>query len=350
MPKRSRKLRVGVVGLGGIGQYSAKYYASFPDVDLIAGCDISPQNLTTFESSFPGVHLYADYEKMIAEERLEAVSVCTPNGMHCGPALIALKAGCHVLVEKPMAVNAKEVKAMLAAARRYRRRCVVGFHHRFDGRVQALRKAFDAGFFGKVMYVRSQALHRRNIPNWGVFGRKDLQGGGPMIDIGVHCLEMAHYAIGMPKPVSAMGNMWTYLGNRPCEAACARPDWDYKTYTVEDLAVGHIRMANGAVIHIEASFAAHIEKDIWSFQLFGEKGGASLDPFGIYRDDAGLMLNCTPAHVPTPDMFEVKLRDFVDVCLHGKPSQAPGQHGLVVQRMLDAIYASAEKGGVEVRV
>jgi predicted dehydrogenase len=131
---------------------------------------------------------------------------------------------------------------------------------------------------------------------------------------------------------------------------CVWPNWDYKTYTVEDLAVGHIRLKGGAVIHIEASFAAHIEKDYWNFQVMGEKGGAIFEPPMILQDQAGLMLNCTPGFVPKVDIFQYKLRNFVDVCLYNKPCGAPAEHGLMVQKMLDGIYASAARGGREVAI
>jgi predicted dehydrogenase len=345
-----KKLRVGIIGAGGIGRTHAKYLTGFKDVELVAACDVSEATLARFAEAYPQVRTYPAWEALLADAKPDAVTVCTPNGVHCRPTIDALQAGCHVMVEKPMALSVAEADAMVAAAVRGGRRLVIGFQHRYDGRVQVLRRAFDEGVFGKVLYVRVQALRRRGIPNWGVFGRKDIQGGGPMIDIGVHCIEMAHYAIGLPRPAAASGSIWTYLGNQPCRTFCAWPDWDHKTYTVEDLAVGRIRMADGAVIHIEASFAAHIERDVWSFQIFGEKGGATLDPLMIFRDDAGSMLNCTPAFVPKVDIFERKMRDFVDVCLTGRDSRAPGEHGLAVQKMLNGVYDSAERGGVEVPI
>jgi predicted dehydrogenase len=241
-------------------------------------------------------------------------------------------------------MNAREGQTMLDAAKKHKRHLVIGFQHRYEGRTKVLKRAFDEGLFGKVLFVRVQALRRRGIPNWGVFGRKELQGGGPLIDIGVHALEMAHFTIGSPEPVAASGNVWTYLGNKPSDTFSMWPNWDHKTYTVEDFAVGHIRMKTGAVIHIESAFATHIEKDVFTFQVFGEKGGATHDPCTIFHDHAGTMLNCTPAYVPKIEIFPYKMRHFVDVCLHDRTCEAPAEHGLMVQKMLDGIYASAEAG------
>ncbi|MDP6776210.1 MAG: Gfo/Idh/MocA family oxidoreductase, partial [Candidatus Latescibacteria bacterium] len=217
----------------------------------------------------------------------------------------------------------------------------------YEPQAQFLKGAVDRGKLGKVLFGRVQALRRRGIPNWGVFGRKELQGGGPMIDIGVHVLEVTHYVMGSPRPVAASGSTFTYLGNKPSNIVCEWPGWDHKTYTVEDLAVGQIRFENGAILHIESSFVAHIEKNVWNFQLMGEKGGATLDPVAIYHDDIGHMLNSHAGWLPGSGFQQnitSKLRNFADHVMYGKPTTAPAEHGLMVQKMLNGIYASAEKG------
>ena len=189
-----------------------------------------------------------------------------------------------------------------------------------------------------------------------MFGRKDLQGGGPMIDIGVHVVEMAHYFMGSPKPVAATGNCWTYLGDKPSEVMSMWPNWDYKTYTVEDLAIGHIRFDNGMIMQIESSFAAHIDKDEWKFVAMGEKGGCDWDPLQIFTDDAGAMVHIKPDYV-APDwnkdwtyLFARKLQNWVDGILKGTPLRASGEEGLAIQKILDGIYRSAEQGGKEVPI
>src|SRR6185437_15906252 len=129
-----------------------------------------------------------------------------------------------------MAMTAAEGQQMLDAAKKAGKQLIVGFQSRFDPKTKLVRDQISAGTFGNLLYVRAQALRRRGIPNWGVFGRKDLQGGGPMIDIGVHILETAHYMMGSPRPVSAFGNAWTYMGNKPSDVASVWPGWDYQTY------------------------------------------------------------------------------------------------------------------------
>ena len=284
---------------------------------------------------------------MLKEVKPDAVDVCTPNGVHAPVAIGASRAGCHVITEKPMAMTPAECAKMIAAARQARKRLVIGFQYRYHPVTQMIRRFREEGQFGNIMFAKCRALRRRGIPNWGVFGRKELQGGGPMIDIGVHVIEMAHYAMGRPRPVAASGNTWTYMGNKKSDVVCPWPNWDWKTYTVEDLAIGQIRFDNGAVMQIEAMFCGHIEKDVWNFSLTGDKGSCNWDPAAVFTDKAGTMVNMTPAYTPAADfpvMFASKLRNFVDGCLKGTPLEAPGEDGLAVQKILDGVYRSAAAG------
>lgn len=349
---RAKKLRVALIGAGGIAGAHMRYYAKMDDVELVALADVSKESMARRAEEFKVADCFTDYRKMLEKVRPDAVSICTPNGLHAPTTIAALAAGAHVLVEKPMAMNAREAQSMISAAKRHRRKLVIAFQHRFEPKTQFIRSAVEAGKLGKVVFARVQALRRRGIPNWGVFGRKDLQGGGPLIDIGVHVLEATHYAMGTPKPVAASGGTFTYLGNKKSGVISQWPNWDYKTYTVEDLAVGQIRFENGAVLHLEASFAAHIEKDVWTFQIMGEKGGAIWDPPAVFGDEFGHMVNTSPGWLPrdaAADCFAIKMRDFVDHVLYGKPTGAPAEHGLMVQKMLDGIYESAGKGR-EIRI
>ena len=343
-----KKLRLAMIGCGGISETHLRVLEKFPDVVVVAGVDTNPERLKLMEEKYAIKALYSDWKKMLKEVRPDAVNICTPNGVHAPPAIDAAEAGCHVIVEKPMAMTPDECKKMIDASQKAGKKLSVGFQYRYHPNTQFLIRARDDQRFGKVMFVKCQALRRRGIPNWGVFGQKDLQGGGPMIDIGVHVIEMAHFVMGSPKPVAAAGNTWTYLGNKQSDVTSMWPNWDHKTYTVEDLAIGQIRFENGAVMHIEAMFAGHVEKDIWNFSLVGDKGGCQWDPPCLYTDRAGTMVNESPAYLSHqtdfPSLFTSKLRNWVDGCLRDTPLTAPGEAGLAVQKILDGVYRAAEAG------
>lgn len=340
-----KPFRVGFIGAGLISHTHAENLKKVPGVELICAADVSEKGLATFKEKQGVARTYADFREMLVKEKanLDAISVCTPNGLHAENSIAALNAGLHVIVEKPMSMNAKEGQSMIDAAVKAGKQLVVGFQWRFDPKTTMLKKQADDGVFGDIKYVRVQALRRRGIPNWGVFGRKDLQGGGPMIDIGVHVTEMAHFVMGCPRPVAASGMTTTYIGDKPStDISSMWAGWDHKTYTVEDLAVGFVRFANGAVMVIESSFAAHIEKDVWTFQVMGDKGGATFDPLQIFKDEHGYMWNATPGHVNGDNHFFLKMKHFVEVCRDGRKNDSTGEHGLMVQKILDGIYASAE--------
>jgi len=341
---RPQKLRVAFIGAGGIAGTHMSYLAKMDDVEIVALADVNEASMARHAETYKVPSCFTDPKEMLAKVQPDAVSVCTPNYLHAPNTIDALNAGAHVIVEKPMAMNAKEAQAMIDAARKNGRKLVIGFQFRFNPKTNFLREADEAGQFGKILYARSQALRRRGIPNWGVFGRKDLQGGGPMIDIGVHIIEVTHFVMGSPRPVAAFGATFTYLGDKKSKVASQWPNWDHKTYTVEDLAVGQIRFENGAILTIESSFAAHIDKGLFTFTIMGEKGGACWDPPAIFRDDAGHMVNVVPDFVPQGDHFQAKMRNFVEHVLYDKPTLAPAEDGLMVQKMLDGIYESAEKG------
>lgn len=345
---RGKKVRVGFIGAGGIARHHMGILEKFDDVEIVAASDVSAPALKAVGEQFGIKKTFTDYKEMLKDVKLDAIDVCTPNYLHAQPSIDALNSGLTVIVEKPMAMNAKEAQAMVDAAKKNDQLLVIGFQYRYGTEAQAIKRYIDAGEFGKILYARCKALRRRGIPNWGVFTRKDLQGGGPMIDIGVHILEVTHYLMGSPKPVSVLGNTYTYIGDKKEKSegiACDWRNWDYKNYTVEDLATGFVKFDNGATLTIEASFAGHM-KDEWSSVIMGEKAGASLFPTEIYKDEAGQMVNTTPAFLPKIDAFELKLRNWIDAFKSGKYEQtmAPGEHGVMVQQMLDGVYQSAEKG------
>jgi predicted dehydrogenase len=340
----SKKLRVGVIGAGGIARKHVSVLKERDDTEVVSICDVRPDAAAEKAEQFDIPEVYTSYKDLLKKSDIDGVCVCTPNFFHAEPTIAALKAGRHAIVEKPMAMNVKEAKAMVDAAKKSKKVLVAGFQLRYGANAQMIKRAVDDGKLGKILYVRCQAMRRRGVPNWGVFGRKELQGGGPMIDLGVHILECAHYIMGKPEPVAASGSCYTYMGHKQSDTLSRWMNWDHKTYNVEDLAVGMVRFKNGATLVIESSFIAHIKENVFNLQVLGEKGGANYDPPELYTDFAGTMFDLQPNFLGDADMWKVKMGDWVECIKTGRKPMAPGEDGLVVQKMLDGIYTSAEKG------
>lgn len=341
----AKKIRVAFIGAGGIARNAhMPPLQKMDDVEVVAIADISEDVAKQAADMFDGKpKLYADYKQMLAEEKIDAVDVCTPNLYHKQPTIDALKAGMHVIVEKPIAMSAKEARAMVQAARDNDRKLMVAQCQRFRPDVQLLKKMIDAGELGEIYYSRVWALRRRGVPAWGVFIEKDKQGGGPMIDIGVHMLDMALYLMGHPKPVAVSGQCYTKFGKKkgvfnPWGA------WDPKKYTVEDYAAGFVRFDNGATLSIEASFAANIKKDELNVTLLGTEGGSDMDPFRIYKERHQRIIVEEPTMLPQVNTYEAELKEFFAAIRENRDPLVTGEQALMTQLILDGVYESSEKG------
>jgi predicted dehydrogenase len=339
-----RRLRVGVIGLG-MGRAHIEGWKQHPQVEVVAIADPDAQRLAAVGEQYgiPGRH--ASAEAMLAAEALDVVSVCTPNKFHKDLTLAALAAGCHVLCEKPMAMNADEGREMLAAAERAGKRLMINFSYRFSAQSRALKAQVDGGVFGDFYFGRSVWHRRRGMPGFGGwFGTKALAGGGPLIDLGVHRLDLALWLMGYPKPTWVMGATYDPI-------ARALADQAGKTFDVEDLATAFIRFENGATLALEASWAANIaEAELMETRLLGTKAGLlQKNLHEGYTFDAHIFteLNGAPfdlhlhqAATPAPSA----MHDYADAILNDRPHPAPGEQGLVVMELLDAIYESARTG------
>jgi predicted dehydrogenase len=354
-----KKLRIGIIGTGGIAnQVHIPGYLRLADrdVEIAALCDIKPEALKSTLEKQPlakDIPTYARFSDMLRGEKLDAVSVCTPNNAHRPATIAALEAGCDVLCEKPIAKTAKEAEAMVKAARRTRRKLQIGQHQRFQIQSQAVKRAIDAGMLGEIYYARAQSLRRREVPGWGNFISKEIQGGGPMVDIGVHILDLCLFLMGFPKPLSVTGCAYTKFGRRK-DLVNLWGNWDPKDYTVEDFAAGFVRFANGATLTIEASFAANVEKPVFQASLLGTEGGAEVFPPKIFSEEAGTLWDRTPYGLEPPrdqkhpaHFREIEL--FIEAICENKPVPVPGEECLITQKIIDAIYKSAETGR-EVRI
>ena len=345
-----KKLRVGVIGLG-IGQSHISGFQSHPQAEVVAVADLNPVLLQHVADRFSVPGRYADAQEMLDAERLDVVSVATPNKLHQPLTLAALRAGCHVLCEKPMAMNAKEARVMLAAARRARKRLMINFSFRFKEETWALKQEVDRGTFGEFYFGRTVWHRRRGIPKFGSwFGQKALSGGGPLIDLGVHRLDLALWLMGYPKPAWVMGATYDHLAAPLAKAQNI-------AYDVEDLASAYIRFTNGATLVVEASWASNTrENETMETTLCGTKAGLTQKNVGglyeheaeIYEERAGAQYD-RKLHPPLPAAKQ-SMYHFIDCIVNNTPHTATAEEGIIVMELLDAIYASARTGKpVEIR-
>ncbi len=343
---------IGLIGVGGIAQnHQLPAYQKLQDegkVRIVGVADLNEATAAKVAAQYGIPHVFAKHADLLALPEVDAVSVCTPNFLHKPHTIDALRAGKHVLCEKPIALNATEGAEMIAVARETGRKLMVGLNLRFGTTPQTLKRFIDDGRIGDVYHARCHTLRRRGIPGWGLFTQKDKQGGGPLIDVGVHILDLTLWLMGYPTPVSVSGQTYTKFGTREGVVGLLG-QWDPKKFTVEDYAVALIRFENGSTVVLEASFAANIEKDEYYTQLMGTEGGAFINPRDpsmtkIFREESGTLTDTVPFGIKLNLAHEAELRAFVDAIANDLPVPVPAEQGLMVAQILDAIYESSETG------
>lgn len=344
----SKKIKVGIIGVGGISGVHLRGYKALPeDVEIYAFCDIDEKRLKEKGEKFGVTRLYADYNEMLKLEELDAVSVCTWNSEHAGATIAALNAGKNVLCEKPMSVTDEEAQAMKEAADKNGKLLQIGFVRRFGNDCKLLKEFIDNGDLGDIYYAKATYLRRNGCPG-GWFGEKARAGGGPLIDLGVHVIDLVRYLMGNPKPVSVYAATFDRLKNRP--NIIKNGGWRSETmtdkdiYDVEDLASVMIRFETGQVLHIEASFSLNIKKDKGEIELFGSKGGAKIDPeVEFYSDWNNYMTNVQldmGTSLSFDGLFENEIAHFVDCVKNGTETIAPAEDGVELMKILNAAYES----------
>ena len=261
------KLKIGIIGTGGISEVHIEGYKKHADAEVYALCDINKERAeaSAKRHGVPLERVFTDKAEMLrAVPELDAVSVCTWNNEHAPCTIAALKAGKHVLCEKPMAMNSKEAMAMKAAAEKAGKLLMIGFVRRHGNDAKLVKDFVDNGHFGDIYYAKAAYLRRNGNPG-GWFSDKARSGGGPLIDLGVHVIDFVRYVMGNPQPVSVYGATFHKLGNRAnlkttkgYLAADAKADTK-EICDVEDLATALIRFDNGAVLSVEASFSLNIK-------------------------------------------------------------------------------------------
>lgn len=347
------KLQVGIIGTGGISYCHMSGYKRLANkVDVVAVCDIDEEKVKRYAAEHNVPRWYTNYNEMMEKESLGAVSVTTWNEAHKGATIAALKGGAEVICEKPMAMNQIEAQEMYDTAEAEKKLLQIGFVRRFGNDADLLKKFIDGGTMGELYYAKATYLRRNGFPG-GWFGDKSYSGGGPLIDLGVHVMDLVRYLAGCPKPISAYGVAYANLG--PNRAQGAKSDLGYQAerkgkfvYDVEDFASALIRFDNGLTMAMEASFNLNIKSDTGNIELFGTKGGARIDPnVEFYTDMNGEFVNVNIAgnsSLSFDGLFEREIAHFVDCVINKTECRAPAKDGVILMKMIDAIYESARTG------
>ena len=344
-------LRVGVVGLGYAGEQHLKNFVKMPNVEAVALAGLEEGRLRELGGLYGVRNLYKSWEELVARDDLDVVSIGAPNHLHAPIAIAALKGGKHVLCEKPLARTGAEAEGIVRAATEADRAVHIAFTQRERGDVQALKRHVDEGNLGRIYHAKATWMRRNGIPGMGGwFTSKEMAGGGPLIDLGVHMIDMALYLMGEPEVETVSCATYAELGPR---GRGGRADFGLmqgdSPYEVEDLATAFIRLSGGATLNLEAGWAVYRESsDDFGVTLYGTDGGAEMkvknygtrDTVRIYTDVAGLPAVVLPEIEPREGHLAV-VRRFVETIRSGDWAGQFGEDGLRRARVIDACYASA---------
>ncbi len=356
-----RKLRVGIIGTGWIAEAHVAEYLKCPDAELVAMADLIPGKCEAFckrrNVDYTNINFYTSHTEMLANEKLDVVSVCTYNATHAECAIDAMRAGVHVLLEKPFTVTLEEAVEVMKAEKETGMLLSIGFQPRMDPNMQQIKKIVESGALGEIYYIQTGGGRRRGVPN-STFIEKETAGIGAMGDIGCYSLDMVLNAIGYPKPLTVTGYTSNFFGTN---AMYQRPDNGHTAeenaarFNVEDFAAAFIRLEGGIMLDFRIAWAMHLDTpgdtvilgkkaalripstECWN----GSVGGAMT----LYTDVGGLQ---TKTEIPvlraSKGLFELKIRSFLDAVKEGKPAPVPSSQILYNQAIIDGIIKSSEVG------
>jgi predicted dehydrogenase len=353
----AEKLRIGIIGTGGIARGHARSYKMLDNVEIVAGADIVPGKARDFldKQDLPNAKAFEDAETMLREMELDAVSVCTYNQTHAVCTVAALEAGCHVLLEKPMCVTMDQAVEILKAEKKTGKIVTIGFQPRYDPNSKKIREIVQSGELGKIYYVQVGGGRRRGMPG-GTFITKEEAGVGALADIGCYGLDMPMNALGYPKPLTVSASAYDLFGKSP-----VYNPHNYHRFEVDDFAVAFVRLEGGITLDFRTSWAMHM--DTMGATLFlGDQAGlkvrsanpespwggawdGTVGPMTLYHDKFGMLTETPIPYIQNNvDRFAEKVRDFVDAIVNNRPAPIPTSQIIYNQAILSGIMESARLG------
>ncbi len=360
----SKKLRIGIIGCGWIAGSHIKAYLKQPDVEIVAGCDLIPGKAKAFFEKYGVEDVktdYASHKEMLDDEslKLDAVSICTYNCQHAGPAIYALEKGVNVLLEKPFTVTIDEAVEVMKAEKKSGKILSIGFQPRFDANMKMIKKIVESGELGKIYYIQTGGGRRRGIPapHGTTFIEKDTAGVGALGDIGCYSLDMVLNALGYPKPLTVSGYKSAFFGTDPNYSGYKEGKGaEYsKKFGVDDFAAAFIRLEGDIVLDFRISWAMNMDTPGDTI-ILGTKGGLRIPstecwngtvggPMKIYHEVCGRQVETEiPVITMKEGLFDLKIRTFLDAIKNGGTAPVPSSQILYNQAIIDGIAKSAEAG------
>jgi predicted dehydrogenase len=350
-----KEVRLGIIGAGGIVAYGhLPALAEMKQVRVETLCDLQKERAEALAEKYGIGKVCTRPAALLKNDELDAVLIAVPNAYHAPLALQALDAGKHVICEKPPAMNASQTARMVAQARRRKRALLFAFNQRYTDRSQELKRRIQKDHLGDIYYLRAGWTRRRFIPGLGGwFTDRKLSGGGPLIDIGVHVLDLALWFCDYPKVKSVTGATFHELGKKVARTDLG-PQGSEKM-TVEDLASAFIRFQNGGVLFMEASFTLHTKaKERVYLDLMGTQGGAEWrfplspdePPLTLTGEEKGRPYDLIP-HINEGQPWQSyarELEEFLRCVEEPARSWPQAAQGIELMKIIDAIYASAKSG------
>ena len=346
-----KKIRVGIIGTGSIAGAHLGQYLKFDDVEIVAGADIIPGKADDFFAPHEQIHArtYTNHLEMLEKEDLDVVSVCTYNREHCRCTIDALEHGCDVLLEKPMSVTLDEAVEMRRAEKRTGKFISVGFQPRFDANMRMIKSICESGTLGEIYYIQTGGGRRRGIPG-RTFIEDKTAGIGALGDIGCYSLDMVLNAIGYPKPLTVSGYTSDFFGKNPKYT----PLPDAERFSVDDFAAAFVRLEGGIILDLRISWAMHPDTPGDTI-IFGKEGalripstdcwnGSVGGPMTLYHDVCGARTETKIPIFGSGDLFEQKVRSFLDASVNHTESPVPTSQIIINQAIIDGICRSAKIG------
>ena len=340
------KLRIGVIGTGHIAAWHVRGYEHSGKAEVVAAADVVPETLARFCDEFGVEKRFEDYHDLLALDDVDAVSVCLPVFLHAPASVDALRAGKHVLCEKPMSRNVEEAEQMVAAAKEAGRTLMIYYRYRFNSAVAEARRIIERGELGKIYFARvighrfrgRAIMDAKSLGRW--FGDPELAGGGVLYDLGGYSLDLIFGLLGFPKVKSVSASTYQEIDKERARE---------EGFNVDELACGMIRLEDGGVIWLERSTALNTDpQSIGGTQIYGDKAGLRLGPLTLFKPDSEGELQKVTIETPAdPERAAHVLppTHFVESILAGKPVElCSGEEGLFVQRIINAMRESAELG------